>query len=251
MSNLVGARLCPLLPAGRCRACWLRRAAARRAPRTTSAPPRRTGPAGRACALSPFPFVSRLPGCQELDARKRLLASVLTVCRLRLEGRYLPDGKLEPQHEVSGHPARLREGARLAGRWPGGAASRDEWDGPLSSGADPPAGRGAPASDAGASVGTAVLLLQCILALAAAAPVSQPSCAVCLSPGASAKEVAQLPVPSDVPGQARRARHHCKEASTPEPGWAWASPQQGPDSSRRAPAASIQQAFPLLAAMRT
>lgn len=111
--------------------------------------------------------------------------------------------------------------------------------------------RGAPASDAGASVGTAVLLLQCILALAAAAPVSQPSCAVCLSPGASAKEVAQLPVPSDVPGQARRARHHCKEASTPEPGWAWASPQQGPDSSRRAPAASIQQAFPLLAAMRT
>eukprot|EP00076_Gallus_gallus_P035369 XP_025000907.1 uncharacterized protein HEATR8L4 [Gallus gallus] len=37
---------------------------------------------------------------KELDARKRLLASVLTVCRLRLEGRYLPDGKLEPQHEA-------------------------------------------------------------------------------------------------------------------------------------------------------
>ncbi|XP_015705429.1 maestro heat-like repeat-containing protein family member 7 [Coturnix japonica] len=37
---------------------------------------------------------------KELDAMMRFLASLRTVCKLRLEGRYLPDGKLEAQHEV-------------------------------------------------------------------------------------------------------------------------------------------------------
>lgn len=65
MSDFVGARLCPPLPAGCRRACCPRpgsRSAAGRAellpsaPRTTAAPPPRSGPVAR--ALSPFPFAS-------------------------------------------------------------------------------------------------------------------------------------------------------------------------------------------------
>lgn len=66
--------------------------------------PRCSGPAGHVAALSPSLFVSLLPDCQEEDSKLKFLASICTLCGARLEGRYLPDGKLGAEKMVRGHP---------------------------------------------------------------------------------------------------------------------------------------------------
>ncbi|KAM6187495.1 uncharacterized protein WM294_016645 [Sarcoramphus papa] len=70
--------------------CWLCRASPLPAPSTITAAPRAPAPAGRASAPSPSLSVSLLPDCQEEASKLRFLASICTLCRAWLQGRYLP-----------------------------------------------------------------------------------------------------------------------------------------------------------------
>lgn len=225
MSDFVGARLCPPLLAGCRRACCPHpgsRSAAGRAELLPSRPPATPLHPLRAAAPLPAPSHSSRSSPRLSGAGREDELPGLPPYRLQTAAGGEVPGRRQAGRAArgEGHPARLKEGAELAVRRPGGA-NGDEWDRSLWAQSYLPATGLLPRVPVSAR-GQRCCAPSCWLP---AAPESQLSCAIRLSPGATAKEVPPLLPPADVPGQARRARHHCKEASAPEPGCARASPQ--------------------------
>lgn len=184
MSDFVGARLCPPLPAGCRRACRPRpgsRSAAGCAELLPSRPP--APPLHPLRAAAPPPARShpsrsspRLSGPGREDEVPGLPPHRLQTAA----------GGEVPARRQAGSAARGErapgeaEGSGRAGRTPARRCEQGRV-GQVSLGADQPAGQGAPSPGAGAGAGTAVLCPRCILVLAAgSARVQAQLCRPCL-----------------------------------------------------------------------